>query len=176
VSSIQITPYLLGPALPPYTFPEYAYVNARPLDSPAAASDLDYVSDGQYIESLDSHFVILTTDANAGDRIVRIELIDQNGNPVWDIPSAAAQPASQGARYTASPTFGSSYGPINRVAVIETPQALLYPGWTLRWTIGGVHVGDQLSNAYLVTTMIPTGDIGAGGAAQPAAIASPVLV
>jgi len=135
-----------------------AYVDFLDVASPAAGANASVVVPGQFGYRILAALATLTTDANAANRLVSLDVINANSSTRLRNPVAATIPASQtnvkliwnGAYHAAaSITNGPQIAPVNELLV---PAA-----WSIQFTVDTKQVGDQLASLSLIVLKVPTG-------------------
>ncbi len=135
-----------------------AYVDFLDVTSPAAGANASVVVPGQFGYRVLAALATITTDANAANRLVSLDVINANASTRLRNPVAATIPASQtnvkliwSAAYhaAASITNGPQIAPIN--------ELLVPASWSIQFTVDNKQVGDQLSSLSLVVLKVPTG-------------------
>lgn len=154
----QIAPFLsrvvglVHPAFPgSFTFADPV---VQDPSSPAAGAGIDITVPPNESWRLRAMRFILTTDANAADRLVRM-LFDNGTVAFFGVSGVAVQAASLVRAYN----FGAELGYEKNDAVVDFIQGLptmfFDPGWRIRITVNNLQVGDQISSIGLVTDVFP---------------------
>lgn len=119
------------------------------VGSPAVATGFTRTFPGSEVTRVLSVSFVLVTDANAANRIVRVEYLNASGDVFAAVAAPFLQVASITTRYTFAvglQTFGAASaafmgGPL--------PDFVLMDGLAVRVAIAAVQAGDQLSGASL---------------------------
>ena len=128
--------------------PDYSH-EVVTVGSPAVATGFTRTVPGASRWRIQSVSFVLVADANAANRIPRVEYLDAAGN----VFAAVAAPFNLTANLTARFTFaiGVIQFGANAAAQIgaSLPDLHLNPGLSVRVAVGGVQAGDQISGAAL---------------------------
>ncbi len=127
----------------------------RAIPTPAVATGFTYTVPGTVLERVMSLSFVLVADANAANRICRVEYLAANG----DVFASVAAPFTVTAAITSRLTFGvglQQFG-ANAAAQIGGPllPIKLRSGLSVRVAVLNVQVGDQISVAYLSVEQWP---------------------
>ena len=96
----------------------------------------------------------LTTDANAANRLVSVDLIDGGSNKIGRFSSGFTQSATLATLYTFSDDL-AVYGANAALAIgAPLPEIWLYPGAKLTVNVGSVQAGDQISAINLTVDQV----------------------
>ena len=141
------------------------YLRVVPQAAPAAGSEFVVASGGGTYWRLISLRFILTTDANAANRIVTL-LADDNSDAFWQNGISGAQVATTAQAYSVT-TGANNFGAGAAIRPIGWPDAglWLYPGWRLRSLTEAIQAGDQYSDIVALVEEFHTGP---GGHNDPA--------
>ena len=96
--------------------------------------------------------LIYTSNGTAGNRQIRAELLDQDGNVVYDISSGATQPASQAYHYNYLPGIFRETSFVNGEIQVPFPMFFVAKaGYRLRIRdVNNVAAGDSMAISYSV--------------------------
>lgn len=135
-------------------------VEAVTFATPAAQANFTRTTASGYWERYISLFFLFTTDANAANRIIAIEVQDGDGNVVGGAAPSQVQTASLAGRFYG----GFAYGTSNAAGVIRQafalPQMFLQPSWKLVSNVANMQVGDTLT---LIRAVVERFGIGPDG-------------
>lgn len=145
-----------------YNADQYRYderfVDKIDVASPAAGATASQLVPGQYGMRVLAARATLSTDANAANRLLSLDYIDANNvtrvrncaSVVW-----TANTSSQAFQWNAAWTV--SEWNANTPVLMPVLGLLLPPGWTIKWQVDAIQVGDTLTGLSLVVEKVPTG-------------------
>jgi hypothetical protein len=142
----------------PYRYDE-AYVDFVDVVSPAAGLNAPRVVPGEYGMRVLAALATLTTDANAANRLVSIDVINANASTRVRNPVAATIPASQSnVKLLWNHAYHAAASITNGPQIAPILELLVPPGWSIQFTVDNKQVGDQLASLSLVVLKVPTGN------------------
>jgi hypothetical protein len=145
-------------AADPYRHDE-AYVDFLDVVSPAAGANAATVVPGQFGMRVLAALATLTTDANAANRLVSIDVINANASTRLRNPVAATIPASQSnVKLLWNNAYHAAASITNGPQIAPILDLLVPPAWTIQITVDNKQVGDQLASLSLVVLKVPTGN------------------
>jgi len=135
-----------------------AYVDFLDVGSPAAGANATVVVPGQFGYRVLGALATLTTDANAANRLVSIDVINANSSTRLRNPMPATTPASQtNVKYVWSCAWANGISVTNGPLIAPVNELLVPPSWSVQFTVDNKQVGDQLAALSLVVLKVPTG-------------------
>lgn len=141
----------------PYRYDE-AYVDFLDVASPAAGANASLIVPGQFGYRVLAALASLTTDANAANRLVSLDVINANSSTRLRNPAPASIPANTtGQKYVWNDAYATGTSITNGPMVIPVNGLLVPASWSIQITIDNKQVGDQLSSVSLVVLKVPTG-------------------
>jgi hypothetical protein len=165
-----------GTVLPSYAQPGQSFSNPRAIPVEPNGVEIGYMPDSAYLEQLQTLSFTLALAAIDASRAVTVYVRDEDGSRVWSAQATdvfTQNPTTY--ELLVAPNIGSSFTTAGLFSQIIVPETILYPGWTLSVVLTGYQTGDTFGAAYLVTTMIPTGDIGDASQATPTVLPTILL-
>lgn len=138
-----------------------AYPNWFTVNDPAAGALATYVVPGEFAVRPVAAHSVLTTDANAANRVVTIDYLDAHGNVYLRNGAGLVVTASTTAQaFEWSTTRAVAEWATNTPVFAPLQPAILYPGFQIRFQVTNVQTGDQLSALRLIVECFPTSQDG----------------
>ena len=135
-----------------------AYVDFLDVASPAAGANATVLVPGQFGYRVLAALASLTTDANAANRLVSLDVINANSSTRLRNPAPASIPANtSGQKYVWNDAYATGASITNGPMVAPVNCLLVPPAWTIQITIDNKQAGDQLAALSLVVLKVPTG-------------------
>lgn len=180
ISNFQPSTFILpsGLALPPGAEPDYAFTASMPFPAVNSTTAFTYMTGAGYYDLIIGVIVTIVTNSTAGNRVVTLEALDQNGNGLYSIPATQVVPASTTSDFTWSLNLSVAYavtaasGSLTQVAPI--PPILLLPGYTLEVVVDGPSSTDRFITRGVTVIHIPTGPI--AGDPTSSLVATPLVL
>lgn len=151
--STLVAPVLDAPPLRRYGLPEY--VQAA---SPAVATAFTQAIESRYHTRLLTLFCRLVTDANAANRTLRLEYLDDSGNIFHVNGNPVTYPASSTEDYAFSAFHPRGEWEVAGTNLVPLGPILLPPTFSFRITVNNVQAGDQISRVRFLWERFYTGD------------------
>ena len=104
-----------------------------------------FVVPGGFYMMLVSAFCVLTTDANAANRTMHVNVLDPDGNQFTQWASGVNIAASATANFTAGLNLSIVAASPGGIAMIAISPFMLFPGWQVRWRCVNQQVGDTIT-------------------------------
>lgn len=123
----------------------YGLPELRQGTAPAAATDYTKTVDGRYFARLITVRATFATDANAANREVTLQYLDQSGNVYCVAGAPVTIPASQTYSYTFSAFQPEAVWPIDTGIVVPLSPVLLRPTDSFRLHIVNAQAADALT-------------------------------
>lgn len=144
----------------PYSYGD-AYLFWLNVPTPAAGAAATFNVPGEYAARVVAAHSVLTTDANAANRLHTIDYIDgksdtylRNGAGVVVTASTTAQ------AFEWSSSRGVAEWAANTPVFAPIQPTILYPGFQVKFQVSNIQVADQLSALRLLLECFPTGGAG----------------
>lgn len=142
----------------PRHYDDWAQHEPRTIGQPAVATGFTYPVAGAVVQRIVSVSFLLTADANAANRIPRVEYLDGSGAVFAAVAAPFVLTANLAGRFTFGvglQQFGS-----NGAAQIgcALPDYLLHDGLAVRVAVTAIQAGDQISGASLFVDQYPIRD------------------
>lgn len=137
-----------------------AYEEEFQVASPAAGAELNYAITGAYWERLCAFTFRLVADANAANRFVSLQVLDQDANILAAIPSAAVVTAGQTRDFSFVVEQPAAVGPLGGFFYSPLFSYFLRTGWIVHVEVDQIQVGDQISRVNGIRERFPTGKLG----------------
>jgi len=135
-----------------------AYVDYLDVTSPAAGANASVQVPGQFGYRVIGALATLTTDANAANRLVSLDVINANGSTRLRNPAPATIPANTSAqKYVWNDAYANMLSVTNGPMVIPVNALLVPAAWSIQITVDNKQAGDQLASLSLVVLKVPTG-------------------
>jgi len=126
------------------------------LATPAANTEFTQSVPGLETWRLVCLQVLLTTDANAANRIFRLNLVDENGNIVFHGQANLSQPASTATVYQCAAIGADSANLLSTFHSMLIPFKFQMPaGYLVRSDTLNMQAGDQYSGIHLLFEVWP---------------------
>lgn len=138
----------------------HAFTQNLRVPAPAAGVGFTYMNDGRYWQLIDALAFKIVTDSNAANRVVTMTVADASGAALATIVTPAALTASKTGFYSYVWNFSANTGATDGPFLATMPRVFLQPSFTITVALGGVQVGDQVSNIRLQAEQFVTGDAG----------------
>lgn len=135
--------------------PELSYI-----PNPGVADPFTYVLSTNYAERPIFLTFQLTTDDNAADRQVGLQLLDPTGNVVAAAPVASTQPASTNYLYSFLASLSSANAEEATVVVSPLFNFVIPDSYQLATSIANTQEGDQISGIVYYRDRYSTGPDG----------------
>jgi hypothetical protein len=113
--------------------------------NPAAGASFSLNLSGKYRHRLTHALWTLTTDGNAANRYVTLQLLGGDTNPVWINAAAVTVSANSTQRFVGDINRGNSEWATNTDVLFPLSPMFLDGGLTLKINVGGIQVGDTLT-------------------------------
>lgn len=138
-----------------------------PIPNPGAGQGATYKIPGEtWVRVLVAHAKLVTSAAVA-NRIAVLEYQDGDGNPFARWSSSSAQAASLTGSYTWSPDAGTTDVGGVPDQQINCSGAILYPGYSIRFSAFALDAADQFSQLSLYVCRYPSGEWASSPGATP---------
>jgi hypothetical protein len=128
------------------------------VGAPAVATGFTHRVPGATVQRIRSVSFVLVADANAANRIARVEYLDAAGA----VFAAVAAPFTVTANITSRLTFGIGIQQFGANAAAQIggplPDLLLQAGLAVRVAVAAIQAGDQISGASLFVDQYPIRD------------------
>jgi hypothetical protein len=135
-----------------------AYVDFLDVGQPAAGANASVQVPGQFGYRVLAALATLTTDANAANRLVSIDVINANSSTRVRNPVAATIPASQtNVKLVWNGAYHAAASITNGPQIAPILDLLVPASWSIQVTVDNKQVGDQLASVSLVVLKVPTG-------------------
>ena len=115
------------------------------IAAPGAQTNLSRTTAQGYWERYISLFVILTTDANAANRVLALEFQDGDGNVVGGTTNGVLQTATNTFRYYFMLGGGITTAAASARQLAPLPYLFVQPSWKLVSNVAAFQVGDTLT-------------------------------
>lgn len=135
-----------------------AYVDYLDVGQPSAGANASVTVPGQFGYRVIGALATLTTDANAANRLVSLDVINANGSTRLRNPAPATIPANtSGQKYVWNDAYANMLSVTNGPMVIPVNALLVPAAWLIQITVDNKQAGDQLASVSLVVLKVPTG-------------------
>lgn len=136
-----------------------AYPNWFTIDNPAAGATVTYVVPGEFAVRPVAAHSVLTTDANAANRVPTIDYLDAHGNVYLRNGAGLVVTASTTSQaFEWSTTRAVAEWAANTPIFAPLQPAILYPGFQIRFNVSNIQATDQLSALRLMVECFPTSE------------------
>lgn len=135
-----------------------AYVDFLDVASPAAGANKAVVVPGEFGFRVLAALATITTDANAANRLVSLDVINANSSTRLRNPVQATIPASQtNVKLVWNSAYTAAASITNGPQIAPVLDLLVPPAWSIQFTVDNKQVGDQLASLSLIVLKVPTG-------------------
>ena len=135
-----------------------AYVDFVDVSQPSTGANASVLVPGQFGYRVLGALATLTTDANAANRLVSLDVINANASTRLRNPAPATIPANtSGQKYVWNDAYTNMLSVTNGPMVVPVNSLLVPAAWSIQFTVDNKQAGDQLSSLSLVVLKVPTG-------------------
>ena len=141
----------------PYRWDE-AWVDYVPIASPAAGATASLPIPGDYGVTVLAARATLSTDANAANRLVSLDFVNANGvTMIRNAPSVVWPANTSNQAFIWNCAWAVSEWNSSTPVMVPVNDLCIPSGWTIKFAVDSIQVGDTLTGLSLTVLKVPTG-------------------